>query len=315
MPHLDTSTTSRTASSHAPNLEQRSVTLAHISDPHLPPPPVPWHKALNKRALSLLSWYKHRQHVHQAPLCDAIVQDIARHAIDAILVSGDLTNFGTPAEFAHAAEWLENLPAPAFVIPGNHDAMITQPASAGRDQWKHWSSEQYPYVRQYGDVAIIGIDSGVPTPPFMACGRVGTQQRQRLAALLKRTREAGLCRVVMIHHPPRKGLVPWRKALHDMKPVIDILRQEGAEIVLHGHSHNATLTCIPGSTIPLLGVASASLQDPRPHRQACWNQLTITPKTDPTHKSWSIALQRHWPSFEGPHTGVTEHASWERAHA
>ena len=74
--------------------ETCAVVLAHLSDPHLPPPPVRWWEALNKRALSLISWKKHRQHVHLAATCAEIVQDIARANVDAILVSGDLTNFG-----------------------------------------------------------------------------------------------------------------------------------------------------------------------------------------------------------------------------
>ncbi|QDH25772.1 metallophosphoesterase [Neokomagataea tanensis] len=315
MPQSDTQQSPATdipASQHTQN--QSCVRIAHLSDPHLPPPPVPWSQAFNKRGLSLLSWHKHRRHVHQAPLCDALVQDIARTEVDAIMVSGDLTNFGTPAEFTKAAQWLAALPAPAFVIPGNHDAMVRQPEATGRSKWIDWAAPQYPYCHELNGVAIIGVNSGVPTLPFMASGRVGKQQRQRLATLLKRTHDAGLCRVVMIHHPPCKGLVPWRKALHDMKAVTDVLRAEGAEIVLHGHSHNATLTHIPNSTIPLLGVASASLQSAKPHRQACWNELTITPHAQTAHKHWTITLQRHWPSFSGPHSGVVESASWERGY-
>lgn len=283
--------------------EMHPVTLAHLSDPHLPPPPVRWQDALNKRALSLLSWKKHRRHVHLAATCAAIVDDIDRNNVDAILVSGDLTNFGTPDEFSLAARWLETLPAPALVIPGNHDCMIRQPSENGLDQWEKWSAPHYPYARVHGGVAVIGVNSGVPTPPFMAYGRVGRKQLARLETLLTRLGQAGLCRVIMIHHPPRRGLVTWRKALHDYRAFAEVLQRTGAEIVLHGHSHDATLTHIPGTDIPLLGVASASLSDSREHRQACWNHLTIRPGKG----GWAIDMARHRPDGH-----IAERASWLR---
>ena len=292
------------ASRHTSPVTTPHVTLAHISDPHLPPPPVHWRAALNKRALSLLSWKKHRQYVHLTQTCAALVKDIGRTGVDTILVSGDLTNFGTPDEFASAARWLEALPAPALVIPGNHDCMVRQSASVGLDQWERWSSRQYPYVRLQNGVAIIGVNSGIPTAPFMAYGRVGRRQRERLEALLEQLGKEGLCRVVMIHHPPKRGLVPWRKSLLDYREVAAVLRRAGAELVLHGHSHDATLTHIAGTDIPLLGVASASLTDDRPHRQACWNHLTI----HPYEEGWKIDLARH--RLDG---SVSERASWKRS--
>ncbi|EHH69454.1 metallophosphoesterase family protein [Gluconobacter morbifer] len=279
------------------------VTLAHISDPHLPPPPVRWQEILNKRALSLVSWKRFRRHVHLAATCEALVSDIGQTGVDGILVSGDLTNFGTPAEFASAARWLRTLPAPAMVIPGNHDCMVKQPETTGLAQWRPWAADTFPYVRIHDDVAVVGVNSGIPTPPFMACGHVGARQRTRLERLLERLGEKGLCRVVMIHHPPRRGLVPWRKSLLDSREVAHLFQRTGAEIVLHGHSHDATLTRIPGTDIPLLGVASASLTSTTPQRQACWNHLAI-------HRDgsgWRINLSRH--RVDG---SVSERASWCR---
>ncbi|GBR69361.1 metallophosphoesterase family protein [Gluconobacter kanchanaburiensis] len=285
------------------SVSSSALTLAHISDPHLPPPPVHWREALNKRALSLLSWKKHRQYVHLAQTCAALVKDIGRSNVDTVLVSGDLTNFGTPDEFDAAARWLEGLPAQALVIPGNHDCMVRQSVSKGIAKWERWSAQDYPYVRIQNGIAIVGINSGIPTPPFMACGRVGRRQREKLEALLERLGREGLCRVVMIHHPPKRGLVPWRKSLLDHREVAAVFRRVGAEIVLHGHSHDATLTHIDGTDIPLLGVASASLTDERPHRQACWNRLCIRPYKG----GWSIDLARHRPDGS-----VSERASWTR---
>ncbi|GBD56185.1 metallophosphoesterase family protein [Gluconobacter wancherniae] len=280
-----------------------TVTLAHLSDPHLPPPPVSWKEALNKRAISLASWKYHRRYVHLAQTCAALVHDISRSNVDAILVSGDLTNFGTPDEFAAAAEWLDALPRPALVIPGNHDCLVPQSRKVGLALWEKWSARSYPYVRIHNGVAVVGINSGIPTPPFMACGYVSLRQRKRLKTLLTNLGKRGFCRVVMIHHPPRRGLVRWGKSLLGMNKVAEILRSAGAEIVLHGHSHDATLTSVPLSDIPLLGVASASLDDDRPLRRACWNHLAISPHEN----GWHIGLERH--RDDGV---ITERVYWVR---
>ena len=47
---------------------------------------------------------------------------MAGEALDLVVVSGDLTRYGEVAEFRAAAAWLESLPHPRFVTPGNHDA-------------------------------------------------------------------------------------------------------------------------------------------------------------------------------------------------
>ncbi len=40
---------------------------------------------------------------------------------DAVLLSGDVTEHGTPEEYERVAELLEPLPIPLHAIPGNHD--------------------------------------------------------------------------------------------------------------------------------------------------------------------------------------------------
>ncbi|QDH17715.1 metallophosphoesterase family protein [Swingsia samuiensis] len=292
------------SSTHKPPMQnEKETVLAHISDPHLPPPPIQWRQIINKRALSLLSWKIHRKKVHLEETCSALINDITLHSVNALLVSGDVTNFGTPQEFSSSIQWFNNLPAQPFVIPGNHDCMVKAPYDETLKKWHPWSSEVYPYVKFINKIAIIGINSALPTAPFMAYGRVGKRQLNTLEKILLWLEKYDFCRVVMIHHPPKKGLVPWRKSLLDHRATAKVIQKAGAEIVLHGHSHNATLTHIKDTDIPLIGVASASLSDIKAYRQACWNKITITPQ----HKTWTINLSRH--KADG---SISERASWER---
>ncbi|AQS89594.1 metallophosphoesterase family protein [Neoasaia chiangmaiensis] len=290
-------------------IQPSPVRLAHLSDVHLPPPlPISPRALFNKRALSLLSWQQHRRHRHLAGLGDAVVADAIAHAPDAFAITGDLTNFGLPAEFAAAADWLSTLPGAVTVVPGNHDRMTPMPWTSGLDLWSRWMParpDAFPYMRQVGDVALIGVNSAIASPPFMAYGRVGRTQGERLRGMLLRTRH--LCRIVMIHHPPRRGLTPWRKSLLDTAQFAALLKVTGAEAVLHGHSHNASLATVPGTDIPLIGVASASLQSDKPWRQAGWNELSISRASD----TWQVDLTRRRVDADGT-AHSTVHRTWKR---
>lgn len=254
------------------------LTLAHLSDPHLPlPAPVPWQSVLNKRALSLLSWHRKRRHHHRPEILTALVADLEAHHPDLIAVTGDLTNLGLAQEYRAARLWLDRLgdPARVTVIPGNHEALIAGAWEAGAPEWRpYWQGDgapqgpglpdAFPALRRRGDLALISLSSAIATAPALASGAVGAAQLARLGPMLRAARDAGLCRVLMIHHPPLDGTVSPRKALRDGAALRAVLQAEGVELVLHGHSHRShhqTLDTRDG-TAPVIGVPSASSRHP-----------------------------------------------------
>src|SRR5262249_1226057 len=66
-----------------------------------------------------------------------------------------------------------------------------------------------------------------------------------------------LFRLVMIHHPPLPGQTSWARALSDAAQMEAMLRSHGAELVIHGHNHRATLCWV--DRVPVVGGASVSL--------------------------------------------------------
>src|ERR1700688_1711294 len=104
-----------------------AFTLAHLSDPHLPPLPAARLRDLaGKRALGYLNWTRNRHKYHRREVLDALVADIQAQRPDHIAVTGDLVNLALEAEFAPAQAWLESVgpPQQVTVIPGNHDAYV-----------------------------------------------------------------------------------------------------------------------------------------------------------------------------------------------
>jgi 3',5'-cyclic AMP phosphodiesterase CpdA len=65
---------------------------------------------------------------------------------------------------------------------------------------------------------------------------------------------------VLIHHPPLPGQASWRRGLRDAKATIGVLKEAGAELVLHGHNHEQTVFEFDTVTGPaiVVGVPSAS---------------------------------------------------------
>ena len=70
-----------------------AFTLAHLSDPHLPPLPAPRLIDLaGKRALGYLNWTRNRHKYQKRDVLDALVSDMEAQRPDHIAVTGDLVN-------------------------------------------------------------------------------------------------------------------------------------------------------------------------------------------------------------------------------
>lgn len=223
-------------------------------------------EALSKRVLGYASWHRKRKALHRNEVLEALTRDVAACGPDHVCVTGDLTNLGLAAEAPTVAHWLARFGDARDVsaVPGNHDAYVPD-APAPERQWADWmrgdeGQPGFPYLRRRGGLAIVGVSSAVATPPFLATGRIGTEQAGRLEALLRIANNEGLARVVLVHHPPQPGAVRRRVALSDGGRLRAVLARTGAELVLHGHAHKPVRASLTGpeGAIPVLGVGSAS---------------------------------------------------------
>ncbi|TCT05562.1 metallophosphoesterase family protein [Aquabacter spiritensis] len=248
--------------------------LAHLSDPHLGPiPEARISELLGKRFFGMMNWIgARRRNFGQATLA-TLMADLLGQPLDHIAVTGDLVNVSLPAEFDTGATFLASLgPADKVtVIPGNHDTYVHSALSYHLEHWAPFLSgdeshpdtpldvESFPFVRRRGPVAIVGVSTAIPTAAFLASGEVGDAQLGRLAAILGRLKEEGLFRVVLIHHPP-VGERHYHRDLRDAPAFRRVIAEAGAELVLHGHDHRASLGHIRSgdAMVPVVGVPSAS---------------------------------------------------------
>jgi 3',5'-cyclic AMP phosphodiesterase CpdA len=277
-------------------------TLAHLSDIHLGPLPRPLYVELaGKRMLGYLNWQRRRRR-YTRDVLDLLLADLASQQPDHVAITGDLVNLSLPREFMLARSWLETVGSPdrVTVVPGNHDAYVRLRRDPGLLRWADYmrSNEEaeelaspeacFPFLRRFGDVALIGLSSAIATMPLMASGRLGRAQLARLGLLLDELGRQGLCRVLLIHHPPLPG-VSWKKSLHDAGALRRLLLRHGAELALHGHLHADSVGSLetPHGPVHVVGIAAASAAYGQPGMGGRYNLFGIRKG----ERGWEIHLR------------------------
>ena len=262
-----------------------AFTLAHLSDPHLPPLPAARFRDLaGKRALGYLNWTRNRHKYHRRDVLDALVADLRAQRPDHIAVTGDLVNLSLEAEFAPSRAWLESVGGgeDVTVIPGNHDAYVRATRHRATEAWDDYlrgdqadGGAAFPFLRRRGPLALIGLSSAVPTPPLMATGKLGRAQLEALDKVLTQLSAEEVFRVLLVHHPLNSS--SRIKRLTDSRKLHALLRKHGVELVLHGHDHIHSTMWFDGphGRIPAIGVPSASALARRHYPAAAFNLFSI----------------------------------------
>lgn len=291
----------------ADSADGKAFALAHISDPHISCiGDIRLSELLNKRFFGYFKWRLHRGAEHHDGILTALHQDLADTRPDHIAVTGDLTHLSLRAEYHKSRRWLESLGSPdrVTVIPGNHDAYVKAGWPQTLARWTPyllsdgadgapdppWAIDTiFPSLRLRGRIALIGVNTAVPTALHLATGRIGKPQLQKLETLVADCANRNLFRILLIHHPPAPGTVSWRKRLIDAPALEALINRYGAELVLHGHAHTCNLNHIktPDGSAPVIGLPSASAMGRTSRRRARYVIYHITPGA----AGWQLRLE------------------------
>jgi 3',5'-cyclic AMP phosphodiesterase CpdA len=284
--------------------ERDDFTLVHISDFHICRPETASLAAFaNKRLLSYLSWRLRRRRLHDPEVLRALVRAVRDQAADHVVVTGDLTQLALAAECDAAQRCLEAIGSPreVFMVPGNHDALVSADWDTRRARWSDYMGADgpappdravLPARRVLGPIALIGLSSAHPTRPLSATGWIGAGPLARCADWLSEAARNSLFRVVLIHHPPVPGMVSAHKRLSDADAFARMARERGAELVLHGHMHRRSRAYLAGprNPIPVIGAPSASATSRDPLDRAGFSLFRIKR----TSNGWEATLRDHW---------------------
>jgi len=166
---------------------------------------------------------------------------------DVLVITGDLTDTGTPAAYAHLREMLAPLRMPVYVLPGNHDRREAMRAAfAGTGALP--ADDGQPFL-QY---AVEGWPLRLVVLDTVEEGRTGGRLcAARLGWLADRLAEQpGRPTLIALHHPPFDTGIPFmdRIGLDGRDGLADVVaRHPNVELVICGHVHRAVQTRFAGT--------------------------------------------------------------------
>ena len=189
-----------------------------------------------------------------------------------VIVTGDLSHRGRPAQLAAAKTLLDALGPPLLAVPGNHDLPHSVPARFTRPSARFGAVFGAAEPSYHSDtLTVCGLDS---TRPWRhQAGALPAARLARAAAVLAQS-APGALRVVALHH--HLAGAPWRTSrkfpLRHRDRALAALAAAGAELVIGGHIHQCVVTTrsefavlADGESSPVL-VTAPGLHRPRPRR-------------------------------------------------
>jgi 3',5'-cyclic AMP phosphodiesterase CpdA len=157
---------------------------------------------------------------------------------DVVVVSGDLTQRARSSQFVEARAFLDALPRPQIVVPGNHDIPlyhVFNRFARPLDKFRRFITEDLEPFYSDDELAIIGVNTARSLTTKH--GRINERQiigiKEKLCKL-----PDDVVKIVVTHHPfdlpagfEAKDIV-GRAAM-----AIKLLSDCGADIFLAGHMH------------------------------------------------------------------------------
>ena len=168
-------------------------------------------------------------------------------SIDAIIVSGDISDDGTAESYQRFKSILSSLELPIFLVPGNHDVRSifrSEFLSAGYLP----KAGKLNWHKKVGEIHIIGLDTLIEG---QGGGELDGDTLKFLESTLEKLGNAPT--LLMLHHPPFKSGIEFMDAigLHTGRESFgDILSSYCGElIVVCGHIHTNIITRLRGHTV------------------------------------------------------------------
>lgn len=168
------------------------------------------------------------------PLTD-LVNDIDP---DLLVVSGDLTQRARSAQFKAARQFLDTLPTPQIVVPGNHDIPLHNLVDRflnPLEKYRRYISPDIEPSYIDDEIAVIGLNTARSLT--IKNGRINHQQLARVRARLLPLGQH-LTKIIVTHHPFD---LPAHMGTKDLvgraETAVQGFAECGADLLLAGHLH------------------------------------------------------------------------------
>ncbi|WP_136619700.1 MULTISPECIES: metallophosphoesterase family protein [Mesorhizobium] len=171
-------------------------------------------------------------------LVEAMGEEVRSVGPDLVVVSGDLTQRARKNEFLQARAFLDSLPGPRIVVPGNHDVPLWNVfarAFTPLARYKRYIEADTDPFYSDAELAVVGINTSRSLT--IKDGRINARQLEAAKTKLARQSDK-ITRIVVTHHP-FEGLdfesddgIVGRASL-----AMDAFSRSGVDMILSGHQH------------------------------------------------------------------------------
>lgn len=225
--------------------------IAHLSDLHiLDLNGVGAGRFVNRRLAGGLNLLLRRAAAHKIEILEKLIEDLLREAPDHIVISGDLSNLALESEFERVYHLLKLLGdgTKLSLVPGNHDYYTAGAARSRRferyfhefmfHRYSDLDPDPYPWVKDLGELSLVGVRTACETVPPLAYGQVDDRQFSRLRdvlAALPSTRP----KAVLLHHAlhSRGARRDLTDRLLGRDKLLALLMEQHVSIAFYGHDH------------------------------------------------------------------------------
>ena len=171
-------------------------------------------------------------------LLDPLRELVHSLAPDVVVVSGDLTQRAKSEQFEQARAWLDTLPGPQIIVPGNHDISlynVFRRFLLPLTRYKRYITDDLDPIYVDDEIAVLGVNTARSLT--FKDGRVNKEQvaviREQLAGLPPHT-----TRIIVTHHPFDLPESEDRDDLVDRAPMaMKAFADCGVDLLLSGHMH------------------------------------------------------------------------------
>ena len=175
----------------------------------------------------------------EPPKVEALRDMVQQLEPSVVAVSGDLTQRAQPEEFEQARAFLDQLPKPQIVVPGNHDIALYNLYGRfieGVERFRRYISEDLEPFFADDEIAVLGINTS-RSLTFKG-GRVNLHQLARVAERFQQLPKH-VIRVLVAHHPLDLPATSAHTPVRRSTLASIALAASGVDVVLSGHHHLA----------------------------------------------------------------------------